>query len=399
MVTQDQLTQEAFEAWGAFQDNPKDEAAGDRFFAAMEKAASQPQPRAVPPIMSASGSSTFTLGAHAGITTGTGALSTSVDDKKILANIHAGAPLFSGTSFYNAVQWSTATGEGAETVPSAIDREIAVVAGTYSPMRRVAKVVRTIGSYSQAVAQGAPSTSWVGELGTRSLTAVASFIKVQPPHGEVYAAAPLTAFLQDDSFSDISGFLTQEFGRAIGIAEGAAFANGTGTNQPKGVTAYTWAATPDASRAFGQLEYLASGVSAGGITLDKAIDLYYKLAPEYRAPGRCSWVMAPGALNVLRKDKNTSGPYYWEPSGQAGQPSTLLGCPVFEDPNLTVAASSLSIFVGDFSRGYTIMDVGTPRLIIDNVTQRGSTIAYLARRIGGGVVDSNAIKGLKLSVS
>jgi HK97 family phage major capsid protein len=291
--------------------------------------------------------------------------------------------------------------EGGYSVPVEVDQEIMTIAAAYSPVLKIARVKEGVtDAYVQNVATGLPATGWVAETGTRSVTATPAFAQVTFPRGGLYANASATSWLLEDNVHELGEWLVGEIGRAQGVAMGAAFANGTGTSQPLGLTAHTFAATADGARAFGTLEYMASGTSAGGISIDKCVDLFFKLAAEYRQPGRCSWVMSPAALAVLRKEKaSTAGSYMWEPSSQDGQPSKLLGMPVYEDTNLSVGAASYSIFVGDFQRGYTCVLYGTPVLIRDPYTSKGSTLFYLERRVGGRATDTNAIKALKLSAS
>ncbi len=312
------------------------------------------------------------------------------------------------TAFYDYVRTGSpqaaltlTDGEGGYTVPSAIDSQIQLVAALYSPLRQMARVVKSIGTYTQIVSKGLPTVAWVTtDTDARPATATPAFAKVTFPYGEIYAAAAITHWLQDDSQHDLNSFITQEIGRGQGVAEGTAFATGNGTGKPKGLTAQTFANTADGVRAFGTLQYLASGTSGAGITIDKLMELFYKLAPEYRASGRCSWLMSPAVLETLRKERAVAnGSYQWEPAAQDGQPSRLLGCPVYEDSNLSVAADTIPVFCGDFQRGYTIVDVGSPRFIRDDLTTKGQTIFYVARRVGGNVTDSNAIKALKLSVA
>ena len=47
---------------------------------------------------------------------------------------------------------------------------------------------------------------------------------------------------------------------------------------------------------------------------------------------------------------DTTDQYLWQPSIQAGAPDTLLGKPVYTDPNVAaVATSAKSVAFGDFS--------------------------------------------------
>ncbi|EGE5137095.1 phage major capsid protein, partial [Escherichia coli] len=95
----------------------------------------------------------------------------------------------------------------------------------------------------------------------------------------------------------------------------------------------------------------------------------------------------------LQKVKNANGDYIWRDRLQAGDPDTLLGLPVeyleFMPDNV--------IALGDFKRGYYIVDHETGvRTRPDNLTEPGFIKIFTQKYLGGGVVDSNAIKILEL---
>jgi len=84
----------------------------------------------------------------------------------------------------------------------------------------------------------------------------------------------------------------------------------------------------------------------------------------------------------------------------AGTPSQLLGYPVFEDANMpTMAANSFSICFGDFMRGYVICDRVGISLLRDPYTSRGNIIFYTRKRVGGTLLNSEAIKLMKFASS
>ena len=60
------------------------------------------------------------------------------------------------------------------------------------------------------------------------------------------------------------------------------------------------------------------------------------------------------------------------------------------------AASSLSVAVGDFKRAYTIVDRVGIRTLRDPFTAKPFVRFYTTRRVGGKVVNTDAIKLLKL---
>ncbi len=78
----------------------------------------------------------------------------------------------------------------------------------------------------------------------------------------------------------------------------------------------------------------------------------------------------------------------------------LLGYPVYEDENVPgIAANSLSVAFGDFSRAYTITDRSTS-MLRDPFTNKPYVMFYAAKRVGGGSGrDTRAVKFLKFSAS
>jgi HK97 family phage major capsid protein len=95
----------------------------------------------------------------------------------------------------------------------------------------------------------------------------------------------------------------------------------------------------------------------------------------------------------VRKFKGSDGQYIWQPSYNAGQPAQLLGYPVYvaEDmPNK--ATGSLSVAFGNFRLGYAIVDrIGT-RILRDPFTAKPYVKFYTTKRVGGDVINSDAIK-------
>jgi HK97 family phage major capsid protein len=57
--------------------------------------------------------------------------------------------------------------------------------------------------------------------------------------------------------------------------------------------------------------------------------------------------------------------------------------------------TNLTAFCGDFRRGYGIILPGAPVLLQDPYTSKGSVLIYSERRVGGALLDSNAIRAIK----
>lgn len=161
--------------------------------------------------------------------------------------------------------------------------------------------------------------------------------------------------LLDDTGVDLEGYLAMQAGRALGNAFGAHMVTGTGTNQPRGiVTDATVGLTgpTGTSTGFGT----QSTAGQGG---DLLIDLFYSVIAPYRMSGSCAWLMRDATAAAVRKIKSSQGEYIWQPSLVPGAPDTILGKPVYTDPNVAaVGVSTKSVIFGDFSQYFVRMAGG-----------------------------------------
>jgi HK97 family phage major capsid protein len=104
--------------------------------------------------------------------------------------------------------------------------------------------------------------------------------------------------------------------------------------------------------------------------------------------------------SAVRKFKDSTGNYLWQPPAVTTGKSSLIGFPIADTEDMPdVAANALSIAFGDFRRGYLIVDRAGVRLIRDPFTAKPYILFYTTKRVGGGVQDFDAIKLLKFAVS
>lgn len=293
----------------------------------------------------------------------------------------------------------TTDADGGYAVPEELDRDILGLMVDVSPIREIA-TVRSIGSaeYKKLVNKRGTTGGWVDEDDPRAATDSSQLAAVTPFMGEVYAYPQATQQMLEDVFFNAEAWIVDETSMTFASMEGAAFVTGDGVKKPKGFLGYATAATADGARAFGTLQHIVTG-AAGAFAAtpqDKLLDLVYSLKKGYRTNAR--WVMAKNMLAEIRKFKDGDGNYIWRPGLEAGQPDTLLGYGITEAEDMpTKAADSLSIAFGDFKRGYLIVDrIGT-QVLRDPYTNKPYVGFYVRKRVGGAVVDSNAIKLLKFS--
>lgn len=293
--------------------------------------------------------------------------------------------------------------DGGYAVPEQIDREIEKLARDLSPMRSLAKVV-TVGTsdYKKLVNVNGIASGWVGETAARPATNTSQLAEVAPPMGELYANPQITQQALDDMFYDVEADVTSQLVEEFAIKEAAAFYGGDGTNKPKGFLAYATVATADSGRAFGTLEHIATGVAGDFAASNKADSLFAVVGALKQAYRNGSvWQMNKGVLFEAMRFKDSTGQYLWQPSLQdGGLGIRLLGFMVTEAEDMPAkAANSLSVAFGNFKRGYTIVDRIGMRMLRDPFSNKPYVGFYTTKRVGGAVVNSEAIKLLKFAAA
>lgn len=186
--------------------------------------------------------------------------------------------------------------------------------------------------------------------------------------------------LIEDSAVDIEGLVMQLIGQNIGFLFGQKLTLGTGSGETRGiVTAATVGVTG------------ATGV--GGVpTFDNLIDLQESVIAPYQV--NASWLLSNMAFAAIRKIKDTTGQYLWQPSVQVGVPDVILGRPAYRDPYMAApGVGAKSVLFGDVS-AYWIRVVNALRIERSEHALFGSDqVAYRGVLRGdGALVDPNAVK-------
>lgn len=283
---------------------------------------------------------------------------------------------------------TAAGGDGGYAVPTVIDAEIEKQLRDLSPMRSICKV-KTIetSNYKRLVNTGGTTSGWVGEAGARTETNTPSLTEVAITPGEIYANAAATQRALDDMQFDAEAWLTEEVAEEFAVQEGAAIIGGDGVNKPKGFLT---------EAGVGRLTTGVAGGFPAADPSDVLVDLVHTLGPRYRQGAK--FVMNSATLADIRKMKDADGNFIWRPGLMEGQPDMLLGYPVVEAEDMPdIAADSLSIAFGNFERGYTLVERMGTRVLRDPYTDKPNVLFYATKRIGGAVVNAEAIKLLEFA--
>jgi HK97 family phage major capsid protein len=290
--------------------------------------------------------------------------------------------------------------DGGYLVPAETETEIGRLLSKASPLRQIAGV-RQVSSavYKKPFAITGAASGWAGETAARPETASATLGELQFPAMELYATPAATQALLDDSVVDLDQWIAEEVQTVFAEQESLAFISGNGANKPRGFLDYT--KVLDTSWTWGNLGYVRTGVAgafAGTSPSDILVDLVYALKAGYRQNG--SWVMNRKTQGAIRKLKDTSGAYLWQPASAANGKATLLNFPVIEAEDMPdIATDAYAAAFGDFNRGYLVVDRVGVRILRDPYSSKPYVLFYTTKRVGGGVQNFEAIKLLKFGVT
>jgi HK97 family phage major capsid protein len=290
--------------------------------------------------------------------------------------------------------------DGGYLVPQELETEIGARLAQISPIRGISGVRQISGGlYRKPFMTTGPSTGWVGETAPRPQTSSPGLDVLSFPAMELYAMPAATSTLLDDSAVDLDDWLAGEIDQAFAEQESTAFVTGDGISKPKGFLAYPVVA--NASWSWGSLGAIATGAAGGFAAADPSdslVDLIYALRAGYRQ--NACFVMNRRTQAQVRKFKDSTGNYLWQPPATASGRASLIGFPLADAEDMPdIAAGSLSIAFGDFKRGYLIVDRQGVRVLRDPFTSKPYVLFYTTKRVGGGVQDFDAIKVLKFGVS
>ncbi|RUM98089.1 phage major capsid protein [Pseudaminobacter arsenicus] len=294
--------------------------------------------------------------------------------------------------------------DGGYLVPEETEAGIDRVLGTVSTIRSLSRVINiSTDTYKKLVNMGGATSGWVGEEDARAQTSTPTLREIAINTGEIYAMPATTQKALDDSRIDVAAWLADEVSIEFAEKEGAAFASGDGVNKPRGVLSYDMVANAD--YAWGKIGFVVSGKADGFVAptasanpADALIDLYYALKSGYR--NGAAWLMSDAVMATVRKFKDAQGAYIWNPPSGTAEVGTILGKPVHTDDNMpAVGAGNFPVAFGNFQRAYLIVDRVGIRVLRDPYTSKPNVLFYTTKRVGGGMVNFEAMKMLKIAAS
>ncbi|MDB1135098.1 phage major capsid protein [Candidatus Anaplasma sp. TIGMIC] len=231
---------------------------------------------------------------------------------------------------------------------------------------------------------------------------------------EMYAQPQISQKLLNDASINLEDWLISNLVDAFCRTENRAFISGNGDKQPLGIMSYLRTIPPrqtkkgTSSTAPENITKHSKGdqtpkseptdsidyVYTEQLTADSLIELYYSL-DEYFA-SRASFIMHRSVLQKIRSLKTASGQYLLQ-QGPTGE-ELIMGIPVYQTSDMPEVNSTTypAVALADFKSAYKIVENSDLRVLRDPYTSKAFVKFYVTKRIGGALINKNAIKMLKI---
>ena len=269
--------------------------------------------------------------------------------------------------------------QGGYIVPTSMAQQIVTKLHEANFTRRLGTVIQTTSTTTIPVEDAVAAASWTAEAGAIAET-TATFSQKQLGAYKLTCLFKVSEELLQDSAFDLEGYLAGRIAGAFADAEISAFINGDGTGKPSGIV--------------GAAGVGVTAASATAIAADELISLYYSIAQQYRQ--NAVWVMHPTTASAVRKLKDTTNNYLWQPGLAAGQPETLLGLPLYTTVAMPdIGMGKRSVLLANFSY-YWIGDRGQRQMqrLSELFAANGQVGVRAWERVDGVLTLSDAAKVL-----
>jgi HK97 family phage major capsid protein len=265
-----------------------------------------------------------------------------------------------------------------------------------SPMRQLASV-DTIGTDQLELLtdNDEADAGWVGEHQSRDDTDTPQLGKIIINVHEIYAQPKATQKLLDDATFDMEAWLSRKVSDVFARKEATAFISGDGVLRPRGITTYAAGTNPNAN----QIEQVVSK-DAAGFTYEGLVNLQTSLKEEYQSNATYLVKRASIANLMLILDGNSRPIFNAGFDKNVGLETMLMGRPLrFGNDVAAIDVNALAAIYGDIRRAYQIVDRQGIRVLRDPFTGKPYVKFYTTKRVGGGVINFEAVKLQKIAAA
>jgi HK97 family phage major capsid protein len=292
----------------------------------------------------------------------------------------------SAVTVQNALQIGTDS-EGGYLVPDEFEATLITALEEENILRQLATVITTGGDRKIPVVATKGTASWVDEEGAIP-ESDDSFGQVSLGAFKLATMIKVSEELLNDSAFNLESYLAQAFAGRIGSREEEGFLVGNGTGKPTGVFAATGG---------GQTGVTTASVTV--ITLDEVLDLFYSLKSPYRRSA--AFIMNDSTVKAIRKLKDSTGQYLWQPSIKEATPDTILSRPLYTSAYAPeIGAGNKAIAFGDFKYYWIADREGRVFKRLNELYAANGQVGFMAtQRVDGKLTLPEAVKILQIKAS
>jgi HK97 family phage major capsid protein len=274
--------------------------------------------------------------------------------------------------------------EGGYLAPDEFERDIIEGLADENILRSISHVIQTSsGERKIPIVAAHGEASWVEE-GALIPESDEAFGQVTLGAYKLATLIKVSEELMQDSMFNLEQFIAKEFARRIGEKEEEAFFSGDGSGKPTGILANV-----------GGAEVGVTAESPTAITLDNVLDLFYSLKAPYRR--KAVFIMNDATIKTIRKLKDSTGQYLWQPSIKDASPDTILNRPLYTSAYMpTPVAGAKTVLFGDFAYYWIADRQGRVFRRLNELYAATAQVGFIAtQRVDAKLILPEAVQALK----
>jgi HK97 family phage major capsid protein len=214
------------------------------------------------------------------------------------------------------------------TVPTSFYSTVFEVAQLIGPMLTTSEVFNTASGESLVIPT-VTATSTAGSVAAGGTVAESNptFSSITLGAEKYGAIVNVANELVSDAGFNLSSYIAQQLGTALGLQANSVLTTKLANTAGSVVTGST--------------------AVSGAFTYENLIDLQFGIADGARVLPSLGWMMNKTGIAAARKLKDGAGNYIWTNQAVTGQPATLLGYEVYENPAVSnVGVGNKSVYFG-----------------------------------------------------
>ncbi|MDR2598388.1 MAG: phage major capsid protein [Holosporales bacterium] len=284
-------------------------------------------------------------------------------------------------------------------IPASISNSMADRIQSLCPIKVLSKVTYTTGDRLEVVVESdeKEASGWVTNELIRG-DELASISSISIHLHQLFAKPKVAYSLLDDHSIKVEEFIKDKITTQMAASENKSFLYGDGVSRPKGILTYEVSIGDTAPKTIQGI----IGGNIGEISDYSKIVALMELLPSKYLSG-ATWIMSRNAASHIRTIKDeTTRKFLWQNSIAHGVPDTLLGYPVVICDDMPKVSEDkddqcIPVLFANLYEGYQIAEKPTITILKDPYNSKPFVEFYATKRVGGDVVNFDAIKALVLT--